>query len=224
MSVSFYQQWLGGRTGKELMPVGTSSLYYTIIDGELPNNGRYTGPGSYELEYIPREGSTHAYVNGVEVESDEIHDEYINISTPGTGSLSVSYSPNSELIYFGKNDEIIKYGASIRCPLVNLHITNIMYKMSQIEYAVGMPITIWGGTEVTTRDYDDTNFVRDATIIYSIKKRINIDVGVINNLYSLDIYTLDISSQVNPRKITIEDVEEIRTLIDAMQSKVSEAI
>lgn len=220
MSIKFDDRWLGGYTGKELMPIGRSSLYYTIISGELPNDGVYTGPGTYQLDYMPREGLSEAYVNGQKVESNEVYDDFLSIDTPGVGLLSVSYVPISELIYFGKNEDNIDYGVSIRCPLVNEHITNIMYKIAQIEYATGLPITIWNGTEVTVRDFNGVNFIQDATIVYSIINKLNEVVGIINDEFVLDIYTLD-AIDAHPRKIMVEDIDRIRKLIDATQTKVN---
>lgn len=219
MPVSFNTQWLGGMSGEEVIESSdVTSLYYTMIIGELPNNGNYTSPGQYALENIPRYGMLTVYINGeISDKITAIYDNTFNAGDISPGTISATYAPLSAN-YFGDNGKAFTKGASIRCPLLNKHITNIMYKLSQIQYVASIPITLWEGKEITTYNYDDHNFINDASIIYSLQTKLNEVSVLLNNIYAFDVGTITVTDPKRYR-IDVSDVEEMRNMIKSMQTK-----
>lgn len=222
MPINFDTKWLGGRTGREVMGDGVTSLYYTMIVGELPDDGVYTGPGVYDLVSIPRGDSLVIYINGrptpATVINETLDGAEVQINKTGTGTISATYSPVSDLVYFGDNEKKIENGVAVRSPLLNIHVTNIMFKMAQVEYVGGLPISLWSGREITSRNHDEYNFLKEAAIVYSMKTRMNEIALNLNEAYVLDIFTLDVGTP-DPRRIGVEDIMEMRVLIESMQAK-----
>jgi len=222
MSVEFSGNWLGGVDGNEQMYLGQYSLYCTIINGEAPNDGDYTGPGIYTISFQPRNDSIVAYVDGVEYPAVLIQDRYIRIDGPtGTGVLSVKYHPSSSLLYFGDNASKVAFGYTMTSKLRNTHITNIMYKIAQIEYVLELPITLWNNVEVTVPNYNSYNFLKDPIITYQLQSKINEIIEIVNNLYGLELDSLTTDPDSGSRKITASEIMEIRLAIQNIQHEVS---
>jgi hypothetical protein len=223
MSVDFNNKFLGGVLGLDVMPAGETTLYYTVINGEMPNTGLYTGPTSVQLNYEPRESGLIAFVDGNKTYPRIQQGKFIELTYPAAGILTVRYAPQSELIYFGQNADSVSFGSSSTSKMQNVHLSNIMYKIAQIEYATQLPITMWYGKEVTTVNYNDYNFMREPTVVYSLQTRLNEIISIINTEYDLNIDVVSTTSDIN-RILNVEDIMELRRRIVSIQNALGEIL
>jgi hypothetical protein len=224
MSVAFNQLWLGGVSGLELIPTGLTTLYSTLISGETPNNGVYTGSGIYTLANIPRDGSVRVFINENEVYSQIVQDALVRVTSDLTGIITVEYAPLSNLLYFGDNKSKVDNGITIVSRLQNIHLTNIMYKIAQIEYTLEVPISMWNNTEVTSLNFNGVEFITDPTIMYSIQTRLNQLIAITNDKYVSGIGTITVTNSGAARKIDVKEVIAARNAIENIQTRLLEVL
>jgi hypothetical protein len=218
MAVNFNLTWTGGATGIEEMPAGYTTLYYTLVMAELPAGGVYGGPGLYQLTYAPREDGLLVYVNGDVSTASPSMDEIILVNSPAiSGHLSVTYRPLSDLLYFGDNEDAVTNGRTFTAPLMNTHLTAIMHRLAQVEYAVNLPVSLWNGIEVTVDGFNDYNFIDDPAIVYLLQQRTNQLAEYISDAYELTIPSIETVIDPNVRRFRATDIMEIRQKISQMQ-------
>jgi len=221
MELNLYRYWYGGIHGDEKLPENEVTLYITGIFGELLNGGQYNGAINYKVKYPVRALEMNVYVDNVLYPSSIVFGDVIHVDGPATGNyIHINYYPLSDSYYFGDMTDTLSKSKVVVAPFKVYYITNILYKLSQIEYILGLPISKWCNNQFITEPNLTTecNLKTEPYIMYKIINRINIVIDYINKQFNNNINKLENGRPTYLYEYNPDTIMKVRTTINNIQN------